>query len=58
MAALKAREKCWGDEKPSELPIAADFVGRRLDVPDDLRVQVHMVDRDKVDGVFLMKESK
>ena len=23
VAALKAREKCWGDEKPSELPIAA-----------------------------------
>jgi len=46
------------DRGGRELPIAADFVGRRLEVPDDLRVQVHMVDRDEVDGVFLMKESK
>jgi pyrimidine operon attenuation protein/uracil phosphoribosyltransferase len=46
------------DRGGRELPIGADFVGRRLDVPDDVRVQVHMVDRDPVDGVFLMRESK
>jgi len=46
------------DRGGRQLPIGADFVGRRLDVPDDVRVQVNMVDRDPVDCVFLMKESK
>ncbi|NLF30167.1 MAG: bifunctional pyr operon transcriptional regulator/uracil phosphoribosyltransferase PyrR [Planctomycetes bacterium] len=45
------------DRGGRELPIAADFVGRRLDVPDDVRVQVHVRDHDAEDGVYLMKRS-
>ncbi len=46
------------DRGGRELPIAADYVGRRLDVPDELRVQVRMAERDGVDCVFLMKEPR
>ncbi|MFW6155281.1 MAG: bifunctional pyr operon transcriptional regulator/uracil phosphoribosyltransferase PyrR [Planctomycetota bacterium] len=45
------------DRGGRELPIAADFVGRHLDVPDDLRVQVHVLGHDDDDGVYLMKRS-
>ncbi len=44
------------DRGGRELPIAADFVGRRLDVPDDTRVQVNLVGRDERDRVYLMKK--
>lgn len=44
------------DRGGRELPIAADFVGRRLDVPDDLRVQVRLVEVDDVEGVFLLSK--
>ncbi len=43
------------DRGGRELPICADFIGRRLDVPDDLRVQVHVIDHDDDDGVYLIK---
>ena len=41
------------DRGGRELPIAADYVGRRLEVPDDRRVQVHLTEHDGDDGVFL-----
>jgi len=43
------------DRGGRELPIAADYVGRRLEVPDSLRVQVNLTERDEADRVFLMK---
>jgi pyrimidine operon attenuation protein/uracil phosphoribosyltransferase len=43
------------DRGGRELPIAADFVGRRLDVPDALRVQVNLTEADGKDAVFLIK---
>jgi pyrimidine operon attenuation protein/uracil phosphoribosyltransferase len=42
------------DRGGRELPIAADYVGRRLDVPDKLRVQVELTESDGRDGVFLV----
>ncbi len=43
------------DRGGRELPIAADYIGRRLEVPDKLRVQVNLTERDGADRVFLMK---
>jgi len=43
------------DRGGRELPIAADFVGKRLDVPDKVRVQVHMAEHDGRDGVFMIR---
>lgn len=43
------------DRGGRELPIAANYVGRRLDVPDDRRVQVHLTESDGEDGVFLVR---
>jgi len=42
------------DRGGRELPIAADFVGERLDVDPTARIQVHLVEHDKDDGVFLI----
>lgn len=41
------------DRDGREMPIAAEYVGRRLDVPDDMRVQVQLVEEDGQDGVYL-----
>ncbi len=46
------------DRGGRELPIAADFVGRRVEVPDDRRVQVRLTERDGLDGVFLVKSAE
>ena len=46
------------DRGGRELPIAADFVGRRLDVPDHLRVQVNLTEQDQRDAVFLIKSNR
>ena len=43
------------DRGGRELPIAADYVGARLDVPDDLRVQVNLSERDGQDAVYLIQ---
>lgn len=43
------------DRDGRELPIAADFVGQRLDVPNDRRVQVNLLEIDGRDGVQLVK---
>jgi pyrimidine operon attenuation protein / uracil phosphoribosyltransferase len=43
------------DRGGRELPIAADFVGKRLEVPDNIRVQVNLTEHDGKDGVFLIK---
>ena len=42
------------DRGGRELPIAADFVGERLDVDPTARIQVHLTERDGDDGVFLV----
>lgn len=41
------------DRGGRELPIQADFVGLKLEVPLNQRVSVRVVEIDKVDGVFL-----
>lgn len=40
------------DRGGRELPIAADYAGRRVEVPDDLRVQVRLEENDGTEGVF------
>ncbi|NQU75899.1 MAG: bifunctional pyr operon transcriptional regulator/uracil phosphoribosyltransferase PyrR [Planctomycetes bacterium] len=44
------------DRGGRELPIAADFVGKRLEVPNKLRVQVQLAEHDGEDGAFLIHE--
>ncbi len=44
------------DRGGRELPIAADFVGKRLDVPDNIRVQVNMKECDGKDAVYLVSK--
>ena len=46
------------DRGGRELPISADFVGRHLEVGDDLRVQVHLTEHDGEDGAFAIKGKK
>ena len=46
------------DRGGRELPVAADFVGRHLEVPDDVRVQLHLTEHDGEDGAFLVKGGK
>jgi len=47
------------DRDGREMPIAAEYVGKRLDVSDDMRVQVQLVEADGQDSVFLEpRESK
>lgn len=43
------------DRGGRELPIAADFVGSRVDVPDNRRVQVQLSEVDGQDAVMLIK---
>ena len=43
------------DRGARELPIAADFVGCRLEVSDDLHVQVNLAEQDGKDAVYLIK---
>lgn len=46
------------DRGGRELPIAADYVGKHLDVPDKARVQVRMREHDGQDAVFLISKDK
>jgi pyrimidine operon attenuation protein / uracil phosphoribosyltransferase len=46
------------DRGGRELPIAADFVGHRLDVPDHLRVQVNLAEQDGKDAVYIIKSKR
>lgn len=46
------------DRGGRELPIAADYVGKRLEVPDDRRVQVNLQEIDDRDAVYLVKARK
>ena len=41
------------DRGGRELPIQADFVGLKLEIPSDQRVSVKVRELDNVDGVFL-----
>jgi pyrimidine operon attenuation protein/uracil phosphoribosyltransferase len=43
------------DRGGRELPIAADFIGRSVQAPDNARVQLHLAEHDGQDGVFLME---
>ena len=52
LAEIQAIDKQWS-EAEDELPIQADFVGLKLEVPLNQRVSVRVVEIDKVDGVFL-----
>ncbi len=45
------------DRGGRELPIAADFVGAALDVPEGRRVQVRFQENDDEEGVFLISEA-
>jgi pyrimidine operon attenuation protein / uracil phosphoribosyltransferase len=42
------------DRGGRELPIAADFVGRKLQAPDNKRVQVKLKENDGEEGVFII----
>jgi len=44
------------DRGGRELPIAADFVGRNLDVPQGRRVHVRLRENDGEEGVFIIKK--
>ena len=41
------------DRGGRELPIAADFVGRKLKAPDTMRVQLRLRENDGQEGVFI-----
>jgi len=43
------------DRGGRELPIAADFVGRKLSAGPDTRIQVRLKENDGQEGVFLIK---
>jgi len=45
------------DRGGRELPIAADFVGKTLDVPEGQRVQVRFQENDGDEGVFLIPQA-
>ncbi len=42
------------DRGARELPIRADIVGKNVDVTDDQRVNVRLVEADGIDQVFLV----
>jgi len=42
------------DRGGRELPIAADFVGKKLTVPADCRVQVRLKENDGKEGVYIL----
>lgn len=42
------------DRGGRELPISADFVGRRIDVPHDQRIQLRLKEKDGEEGVFII----
>jgi pyrimidine operon attenuation protein/uracil phosphoribosyltransferase len=42
------------DRGGRELPIAADFIGRRLAAPDNKRVQLKLKENDGEEGVFII----
>jgi len=44
------------DRGGRELPIAADFVGGKLTVPDGMRAQVRLMENDGQEGVFTVKQ--
>jgi len=44
------------DRGGRELPIAADFVGKHVDVPDDSRVQLKLTETDGQEGVYILKK--
>lgn len=43
------------DRGERELPIAADFVGRKIKAPDNKRVQVKLKENDGEEGVFIIR---
>jgi len=43
------------DRGGRELPIAADFVGRKVQAPDNKRVQVKLKENDDEEGVFIIR---
>ncbi len=45
------------DRGGRELPIAADFVGRKVSAPDTKRVQVRLRENDDEEGVFIIQRS-
>ena len=44
------------DRGGRELPIAADFVGHRLETEPDMRVQVRLKENDGEEGVYIVKK--
>jgi len=44
------------DRGGREVPISADFVGRKLSAPPETRVQVRLKENDGQEGVFLIKK--
>jgi len=44
------------DRGGRELPIAADFVGRKVEAPPGTRVQVRLKENDGEEGVFIIKQ--
>ncbi len=44
------------DRGGRELPISADFIGQRVEVPDRARVQVRLKENDGKEGVFIVKK--
>jgi len=45
------------DRGGRELPIAADFVGRKVEAPEGKRVQLHLKETDGEEGVFIVNQS-
>jgi len=43
------------DRGGRELPISADFIGKKLTAPPDTRIQVRLREHDDKEGVFLVK---
>jgi len=44
------------DRGGRELPIAADFAGRRITAPDNKRIQVKLKENDGEEGVFIIRK--
>jgi len=45
------------DRGGREIPIAADFVGKKLDAPAGSRVQVKLVENDGEEGTYIIKKT-
>jgi pyrimidine operon attenuation protein/uracil phosphoribosyltransferase len=45
------------DRGGRELPIAADFVGQHVDVPDEARAQLKLTETDGQEGVYILKKT-